>query len=60
MGKISMAEIMKVMSTANANRPSVYYGDKVFTWKETAERSNQFYNALMDRGLEKFDKTAAC
>ena len=56
-GKDTYVYLLDVVAGINSKYPAIIYKDKVFTWKEFDERSNQLANAFLDLGMKRGDKS---
>ncbi len=53
-----IADLLKRSASRTPDKPALVFGDRILTYSELDEASNRVANALLDLGLERFDRVA--
>ena len=53
-----IADLLKRSASRTPDKPALIFGDNVLTYSELDEATNRVANALLEMGLERFDRVA--
>jgi fatty-acyl-CoA synthase len=53
-----IADLLQRTASRTPDKPAMIFGDRILTYKELEEATNRVANALLDLGIERFDRVA--